>query len=118
MGFSRQGYWSGLPFSSPGDLRDPRIEPGSPVLQADSLPSELREQLKQRMGVGGRHVPPPTQEGPEGYFLVTSSAPPYLSLVLLSTANWHFLSTYLFGTPLQAKVGIREVSTSAINEHI
>ena len=32
MGFSRQGYWSGLPFSSPGDLPDPEIEPGSPAL--------------------------------------------------------------------------------------
>ena len=41
MGFSRQEYWSGLPFSSPGDLPDPRIEPGSPALQADSLPTEL-----------------------------------------------------------------------------
>ena len=40
MGFSRQEYWSGLPFPSPGDLPDPGIEPGSPALQADSLPSE------------------------------------------------------------------------------
>ena len=40
MGFSRQEYWSGLPFSSPGDLPDPRIEPGSPTLQADALSSE------------------------------------------------------------------------------
>ena len=40
MGFSRQEYWSGLPFPSPGDLPDPGIEPRSPTLQADSLPSE------------------------------------------------------------------------------
>ena len=40
MGFSRQEYWSGLPFPSLGDLPDPGIEPGSPALQADSLPSE------------------------------------------------------------------------------
>ena len=40
MGFSRQAYWSGLPFPSPGDLPNPGIEPGSPALQADSLPSE------------------------------------------------------------------------------
>jgi len=40
MGFSRQEYWSGLPFTSPGDLPDPGNEPGSPTLQADSLPSE------------------------------------------------------------------------------
>ena len=41
MGFSRQEYWSGLPFPSPGDLPHPRIKPASPVspaLQGDSLP--------------------------------------------------------------------------------
>ena len=42
MGFSRQECWSGLPFPSPGDLPDPGIEPGSPTLQADALPSEPR----------------------------------------------------------------------------
>ena len=42
MGFSRQEHWSGLPSPSPGDLPDPGIEPGSPALQADSLPTELR----------------------------------------------------------------------------
>ena len=41
MRFSRQEYWSGLPFPSPGDLPDPGIEPGSLAFQADSLPSEL-----------------------------------------------------------------------------
>ena len=40
MEFSRQEYWSGLPFPTPGDLSDPGIEPESPTLQADSLPSE------------------------------------------------------------------------------
>ena len=40
MGFSRQEYWSGLPFPSPGYLPDPGIEPRSPVLQADALTSE------------------------------------------------------------------------------
>ena len=40
MGFSRQEYWSGLPFPSPGDQPTPGMEPGSPALQADSLPSE------------------------------------------------------------------------------
>ena len=40
MGFSRQKYWSGLPFPSPGDLPNPEIKPGSPTLQADLLPSE------------------------------------------------------------------------------
>ena len=40
MEFSRQEYWSGLPFPSPGDLPSAGIEPGSPALQADTLPSE------------------------------------------------------------------------------
>ena len=38
--FSRQEYWNGLPFPTPGDLPDPEIEPGSPALQADSLSSK------------------------------------------------------------------------------
>ena len=52
MEFSRQEYWSGLPFPTPGDLSDPGIEPESPTLQADSLPSELPGKL-----------PPPNQNG-------------------------------------------------------
>ena len=41
MGFSRQEYWSGLPCPPPGDPPDPGMEPRSPALQADSLPSEV-----------------------------------------------------------------------------
>ena len=41
IGLPRQGYWSGLPFPSPGDLPDAEFEPRSAALQADSLPSEL-----------------------------------------------------------------------------
>ena len=40
MEFSMQEYWSGLPFPSSGNLPDPGIQPGSPALQADALPSE------------------------------------------------------------------------------
>ena len=40
MGFSRQKYWSGLPFHPPRDLPNPGIKPRSPALQADSLPPE------------------------------------------------------------------------------
>ena len=40
VGFSTQEHWSGLPHPPPGDLPNPGIEPGSPALQADSLPSE------------------------------------------------------------------------------
>ena len=50
MGFSRQGHWSGLPCPSPGDLPDSGIEPGSPALQADALPSELPGKSSSSLG--------------------------------------------------------------------
>ena len=53
MEFSRQEYWSGLPFPSPGDLPNPGIEPGSPALQADTLLSEPPRKPK---GAGPRIV--------------------------------------------------------------
>ena len=53
MEFSRQKYWSGLPFLSPGDLPDPGIEPGSPTLQADALPSESPGKLDRYKGLRG-----------------------------------------------------------------
>ena len=56
MGFSRQEYWSGLPFPPSGDLPDPGIKPRSPALQADSLPSEppaVKKPSRLR-GAGGR----------------------------------------------------------------
>ena len=46
VGFSRQENWSGLPFPSPGDFPNPGIEPRSPAMQADALPSELPGKLK------------------------------------------------------------------------
>ena len=49
MGFSRQEYWSGLPFPSPGDLPNPGIEPRSPAMQEDSLPSELPGKYSSRI---------------------------------------------------------------------
>ena len=51
MGFSRQEYWNGLPFPSPGDLPNPGIKPRSPTLQGDSLPAEPQEKPK-NTGVG------------------------------------------------------------------
>ena len=47
---SRQEYWSGLPFPSPGNLPDPRIEPRSPALQADALTSEPPGNIMQNAG--------------------------------------------------------------------
>ena len=45
VGFSRQEYWSGLPFPSLGDLPNPGIEPGSPAFQGDSFPPEPQGNL-------------------------------------------------------------------------
>ena len=45
VGFSRQEYWNGFPFPSPRKLGDPGIEPASPALQADALPSEPPRKL-------------------------------------------------------------------------
>ena len=58
MGFSRQEYWNGLPFPSPGDLPNPGIKPESPALQADALPSKHMDHNKfwkilQEMGIPG-----------------------------------------------------------------
>ena len=50
--FSRQEYWSGLPFPSPRDLPDPGIKPMSPALQADSSPSEPPEKPSKGLGKG------------------------------------------------------------------
>ena len=50
MEFSRQEYWSGLSFPSPGDLPDPGMEPQSPTLQADALPSEPPGNPKYKKG--------------------------------------------------------------------
>ena len=66
MEFSRQEYWSGLPFPSPGDLPDPGIEPRSPTLQADSLPSDPPRELpikkkKERDILKSRDITLPTK---------------------------------------------------------
>ena len=49
MGFSKEEYWSGLPFPSPGYLPDPGIEPRSPSLQADALPSAIQEAIQETL---------------------------------------------------------------------
>ena len=71
MGFSRQEYWSGLPFPSLGDLPNPGIKPRSPALQADALPSEPPGKLK-NTGVGSLSLLQgifPTQELNRGLLL-------------------------------------------------
>ena len=68
MEFSRQEYWSGQPFPSPGDLPNPGIEPRCPTLQADSLPVESQGKPK-NTGVGSPSLLQrifPTQESNRG----------------------------------------------------
>ena len=55
MEFSRQEYWCGLPFPPPGDLPNPGIKPGSPALQADSLPLSHQESPLHTHRVTQRH---------------------------------------------------------------
>ena len=70
MGFFRQEYWSGLPFSSPGDLPDPGIEPGFPALQAESLlsepPGKPKGDWNQESQKGGQFPPRGRQVGRRG----------------------------------------------------
>ena len=54
IGFSRQGYWSGLPFPSAGDLPDPEIEARSLALQVDALLTELRGKPRQKLNKGDK----------------------------------------------------------------
>ena len=54
MGFSRQGYWSGVPFPSAGDLPDPGIEARSLALQADALLTELQGKPRRKSGKGDK----------------------------------------------------------------
>ena len=68
MELSRTGHWSGQPFSSPGDLPNPGIEPRSPTLQTDSLPVELQGKPR-NTGVGSLSLLQgiiPTQESNQG----------------------------------------------------
>ena len=57
MGFSKQEYWSGLPFPSPGDLPDPGIGPGSPTLEAVILePKKLKSDTVSTVSPSISHV--------------------------------------------------------------
>ena len=82
MEFSRQECRSGLPFPSPGDLSDPRIEPRFPALQADSLPSE----------------PPGKPQGIE-----TSNIPSSTDYNSTSTFYIKMVTSWVFSTALTAE---------------
>ena len=84
MGFSRQEYWSGRPFPSPGNLPDPGIEPRSPTLQVDSSlceplgkhlnrPKPSSNGKEEENGVGGMASPEKVQQGFIGHALAPTS---------------------------------------------
>ena len=90
MGFSRQAYWSGLPFPSPGDLSDPEIEPRSPALQADSLP--MRE----------THLP----------LLTTSS--PFLPLQYIHSEYFFWFSLTYYSRSVVCKLASQRTSSKVM----
>ena len=103
MGFSRQEYWSGLRFPSPGDLPDPGIEPKSPALQADSLPTEHVTQLAfcvtcmcwkfQVQGKANMHGK--NYSTGKGFYNLSVKVPPCFVFLrmLLETEDWNNDST-------------------------
>ena len=102
MEFSRQEYWSGLPFPSPGGLPNPETEPRSPTLKADSLPTELPGKPK-NTGVNSRSLLQgifPTQELNQGllhcrsilYWLSYKGRPRITNLIIIAL---HFFCLFL-----------------------
>ena len=86
MGLSRQEYWKELPFPSPEDLPDPGLEPGSPALQGDSLPSELPGKLRSEQQAKPpkcrQHRPPSSLPQAERLFPTSPEAEVNDSLIL------------------------------------
>ena len=94
MEVSRQEYWRGLPFSSPEDLPDPGIEPGSPPLQADSLPTELSapsEELVDADKHGWNPVSSPKEEGKHLWKLSQPAQQQWEPLTAMLPCNLSFL---------------------------
>ena len=92
MGFSRQQYWSGLPFPSPGNLHSPGIEPRFPALQADTLPPEPpRKPQHHPTGLSSTHSPQPAS-----YFRVNPHVPAFLTRLGTSWARDRACSSSLY----------------------
>ena len=86
MGFSRQGYWSGLRFPSPGDVPDPGIELRSPALRADALPSEPPGKPREREREREPSVEP--KAPPAGRAPARSAGPGVLACGGVGVAGW------------------------------
>ena len=97
MGFSRQEYWSGLPFLPPGDFPKPRTEPGSPVLQADQLSYKGSSQQPQgcwkekEKATGVRAEKDAGALGTAGQHLWVRPVRKRLTSILNTTPTKHFL---------------------------
>ena len=91
MGFSRQEYWSGLPFPSPGDLLDPGIEPRSPALQVDSLPTEPQRKPYQEDNTITVHLESPLKKQLSETMLLLNLLNKYLLMVFIFGENINFL---------------------------
>ena len=89
IGFSRQGYWSRLPFPSPGDLPDPEIEPTSPVSpwQADSLPLC---HLRSSVSYGTENKMQTYSCGSRGFTLFISWNPSFSILLTALQPHWPY----------------------------
>ena len=89
VGFSRQEYWSGLPFPPPGDLPDPGIKPRSPAFQADSLPSESPGKPYTHPGL--QHISPAIC--PKGIFILAQMETRmrvFITVEFVLTGSWTF----------------------------
>ena len=82
MEFSRREYWSGLPFPSPGDLPNPGVEPGSPALQVDTLPSKPSGKPKEALQNSKRNS-------------ITTTIPNLPTLIIIFRLNFIFNFVYL-----------------------
>ena len=96
MGFSRQEYWSGLLFPSPGDLLDPGIEPRFPTLQADSLTSEPPGKPRDNSDIISSNIfsGPFSLSSPSGTPIVQMFMPLMLSQRSLRLSSFLFFSFF------------------------
>ena len=113
MEFSRQEYWSGLPFPSPGDLPNPGIEPSSPTLWADALlssqpPGSILSWRNSKNGKCGIPVPFPLKQ-----FIETAGAGrilcrplPILKQIIRPSCEWCPLYTWKKGAALSSRQGM------------
>ena len=90
-----QDYWSGQPIPSPTDLPNPGIKPGSPALQADSLPAELQGKPTVIVGLSNSHLTLAADPGLLQAYIHQRFGPDHPSQQSSSVSPLHYLSTNL-----------------------